>query len=247
MLLPLDLDPVRLAPRVLWLLALGLMGCQPEAAAGPEEQRLVAAAVQPPDVADQLRELTKTCNPVPGTGRFRTDAGKSPTVQLCQLPGAIFWRADADIDCDGQTDPRCAKDPWRQPETSAKGTDGQFINAADVPFLVVPMASEGFEPKAHGIKTGWSGYGSAGVVLYNGRMVFAPYADAGPKGVIGELSFAAAQALGIDPDPVRGGVAEGVTYIVFTGEQAYVKPVEDPVMAREVGLRLARQLVGESQ
>lgn len=223
---------------------LALVVCACTEPSPPVGDRAPAAAIAVPTLAEQLTAATQTCNPVPGTQLFKTDAGASkPTVQLCQLDGAIWWRADADIDCDGAPDNRCAHDPWRQPETSAKGSDAAFLNPAQVPFLVVPMASNGFVPKAHGIKTGWSGYGSAGVVLYNGRMVYAPYGDAGPRGIIGELSYAAAVALGIDPDPVRGGVAEGVTYIVFTGSEAHVRPVENPNAAQEVGERLARMLV----
>ncbi len=219
-----------------------LLGCH-GASVSPFEQPLEASVAPERPLAEQLLELTQTCDRVAGTGNFKTDVGASESVQLCQLEGAIFWRADADIDCDGQPDPRCAHDPWRQGETSAKGSDGQFLNAAEVPFLVVPMASQGFDPKAHGIKTGWSGYGSAGVVIYNGRMVYAPYADAGPRGVIGELSYAAAERLGIDPDPKHGGVAEGVTYIVFTGTAAHVRPVEEPAKAAEVGEQLVRRLL----
>jgi len=226
------------------LLALALLCCGAKRSP-PAADRAPAAAIAAPSLAEQLTALTQTCTPVNGTQRFKTDAGASnATVQICQLEGAVWWRADADIDCDGAPDSRCAHDPWRRPETSAKGSDGQFLNPAQVPFLVVPMASNGFVPKDHGIKTGWSGYGSAGVVLYNGRLVYAPYADAGPRGITGELSYAAAVALGIDPDPVRGGVAEGVTYIVFTGPDAHVRPVEDPKAAQAVGERLARILVG---
>ena len=75
------------------------------------------------------------------------------------------------------------------------------------PFFVVPLPSNGFDPKTHGIKTGWSGYGSVGAIIYNGKMIYAPYADAGPTGVIGELSYRAAELLGIPPSPINGGVA----------------------------------------
>ena len=73
--------------------------------------------------------------------------------------------------------------------------------------------------------------------------VYAPYADAGPAGVIGELSYAAAVALGIDPDPNRGGVEGDVTYIVFTGDDARVEPVESAAQARAVGERLLARLL----
>ncbi len=200
-----------------------------------------------PSLADQLRALTRECDPLPGAARFKTDASaERATVQLCQLEGAIWWRADADIDCDGAADPRCTVDRSYRAETSAKTSRGEFINSAQVPYLVVPMAGNGFRPKAHGIKAGWSGYGSAGVILYGDEMIFAPYADAGPAGVIGELSYAAAEALGINPDPNRGGVASGVTYIVFTGEDNRVEPVESAAAAAAVGRRRAEALAREN-
>ncbi len=195
-----------------------------------------------PTAADLLA-LTQTCVPVPGISKFKIDADSgSATVQICQLNGAIWWRADADVDCDGYPDPKCTVDPYYQGETSAKDSNGQFINAAKVPFYVVPLASNGFDAKNFGIKTGWSGYGSAGAIIYNGKLLYAPYADAGPKGVIGELSYAAAEQLGMNPSPINGGVASGVTYIVFTGA-SYVDPIESAAAAATLGKQLAATLM----
>ena len=203
----------------------------------------------PPDngdpTHDQLLALTQSCNQLPGTTKFKNDASGSATVPICQLSGAVWWRADADIDCDGQADPRCTIDPDFMPETSAKDSTGKFMNAAEVPFIVVPLPSNGFDPKAHGIKTGWSHYGSAAAVLYNGKLIYAPYADAGPSGVVGELSYAAAEKLGIPSSPINGGVASGVTYIVFTGSN-YIDPIEDPAVAASVGKGLAKTLLANN-
>ncbi len=60
--------------------------------------------------AQELLELTQTCDPLPGVSKFKTDYNVSSTIQICQLNGAIWWRADADIDCDGAADPRCTVD-----------------------------------------------------------------------------------------------------------------------------------------
>ena len=197
-----------------------------------------------PTVAD-LVALTQNCTPVAGTSKFKTDSGaNSATVQLCQLNGAIFWKADADIDCDGAADPKCTVDPYYLPTTSATDSNGKYINSAKVPFYVVPLPSNGFAPKDHGIKTG-AGYGSAGAILYNGKLIYAPYADAGPAGVIGELSYAAAEQLGIPPSPINGGVASGVTYIAFTGAN-YVNPIENLTTAATVGKSLASKLIADN-
>ncbi len=194
---------------------------------------------------EALLDLTKNCKRLPGTSLFRTDAGKTPTIEVCQLNGAIWWRADADIDCDGGRSAPCTSDPWYQPETSSKDSSGKFIDSSKVPHFVVPMASNGFVPKDHGIKTGWNAKGSAGIIIYDGKMIYAPYADAGPKGVIGEMSAAAAAQLGIPNHPVSGGVSSGVTYIVFTGDN-YVYPIESASAAEVLGEELAKKLLAEN-
>jgi hypothetical protein len=194
---------------------------------------------------DALLDLTSTCKRLSGTSLFRTDAGKTATIEICELDGAIFWRADADIDCDGGRSAPCTSDPWYQPETSSKDSSGKFVDSATVPHFVVPLASNGFVPKNHGIKTGWNAKGSAGIIIYDGKMIYAPYADAGPKGVIGELSAAAAAELGIPNHPVSGGVSSGVTYIVFTGEN-YVYPIESRSAAEVLGEQLAEKLLADN-
>ena len=73
-----------------------------------------------------------------------------------------------------------------------------------------------------------------------------PYADAGPSGVIGELSQAAAAKLGIPTSPINGGVASGVTYIVFTGAN-YVDPIENLTTADTVGKNLAAKLIADNK
>jgi hypothetical protein len=194
---------------------------------------------------EALLDLTADCKRLPGTSLFRTDAGKTPTLEVCQLDGAIWWRADGDIDCDGGRSAPCTSDPWYQPETSSKDSTGKFIDSAKVPHFVVPLASNGFVPKDYGIKTGWNAKGSAGIIIYNGQMIYAPYADAGPKGVLGEMSAAAAAELGIPNHPVSGGVSSGVTYIVFTGDN-YVYPIESASAAEVLGEELAKKLLADN-
>lgn len=203
----------------------------------------------PPDpnqqvTVDQLLALTQNCTQVAGTTKFKNDASGSATVPICQLNGAVFWKADADIDCDGGSSDSCKADPYYQSTTSAKDSKGKYVDAATVPFFVVPGASNGFSPTNLGIKTG-SGYGTAGIIIYNGKMIYAPYADAGPGGVVGEVSQAAAAQLGIPTSPISGGVSSGVTYIVFTGNQ-YVNPIESADAAKTAGEALAKQLIANN-
>ncbi len=105
------------------------------------------------------------------------------------------------------------------------------------------MSGSGFDPRSHGIKTSWNAYGSAGAIIYEGKLLFAPYADAGPRHVVGELSAAAAEELGIPNHPVSGGVPSGVTYIIFTGDDTYVSPIESRSAAETLGEELAQRLI----
>lgn len=195
------------------------------------------------DLAADLLELTEDCQRLSGTQLFRTDAGRARTVEICVLEGAIWWRADADIDCDGGRAEPCTSDPWYQASTSSKDSSGNFVDSSTVPHFVVPMSGSGFTPADHGIRTGWDAVGSAGAILYDGQVLFAPYADAGPRHVVGEMSAAAAAELGIPNHPVSGGVESGVTYIVFTGDDAYVSPIESRSEAQSVGEALAQRLL----
>jgi hypothetical protein len=51
--------------------------------------------------------------------------------------------------------------------------------------------------------------------------------------------------LGINPDPSRGGVDSGVSYIVFSGPQSKISPVEDHDLAIQVGIEQAAEFVSQ--
>lgn len=88
--------------------------------------------------------------------------------------------------------------------------------------------------------------GSVVAVIYRRRLVFGVLGDVGPRGNIGEASYAMAEELGIDPDPRAGGVDRGVTYIAFTGERARVSPIESRDEAAAVGTERARALLEDN-
>lgn len=77
-----------------------------------------------------------------------------------------------------------------------------YVNAETVPYVVVP-------PLIVQATTGIV-RGCKAVVSYKGRSVECVVADRGPSGKIGELSIAAARALGIPSSPRTGGVSGGV-------------------------------------
>jgi Fungal chitosanase of glycosyl hydrolase group 75 len=196
-----------------------------------------AGNIPRPTVA-ALEALVRECAPLPGTTRFAKDAGAAATVSICALDGAVFWTADLDVDCDGGRSALCRRDPTYLRETSATDSRGRPLDAAKLPYVVIPLPSRRFDFRAAGLQLG-----SVVAVLYRGRMVFGVFGDEGPKGIIGEASFALAFELGIDPHPVSGGADDGVTYIAFTGPAGVVSANEDHAEAERIGLERAARLI----
>ncbi|MFF3849948.1 glycoside hydrolase family 75 protein [Streptomyces sp. NPDC002328] len=186
--------------------------------------------------ADLLAHV-RDCAPV-SAGLYRSDAGAAATIPVCGADGAVFWKADMDIDCDGRPGIRCnsATDPSFLPTTAYQQSDGRYLSAETLPFIVVPAAGAVWDYRAHGVSGG-----SVAAVVHQDRVQYAVVGDVGPSNTIGEASYATAEALGISPDPRTGGVASGVTYIVFKDSRA--TPIESHASAVEVGERLARAFV----
>ncbi|MFR0354564.1 glycoside hydrolase family 75 protein [Streptomyces sediminimaris] len=189
--------------------------------------------VRAADLLARVRECTRISH-----GRFRSDHGKRASVAVCGTRHAVFWKADMDIDCDGQPGPHCNRrsDPLFSASTAYRQSDGRSLNAERLPYVVVPAAGSAWDPADDGVRGG-----SVAAVVYRGRVQYAVVGDIGPRGLIGEASYATARALGIDPDPRRGGVSSGVTYIVFKNSQA--RPIESHAAAVAAGRRLARRFV----
>ncbi len=194
----------------------------------------------PQDLVQRLLAITGKCA-VASNGKYSTDDdGKAATLNICKLNGAFFWRADMDIDCDGQQTTQCNKgtDPAYQPQTSFEQSDGKPLNAYALPYVVVPLQSTRFDYEAENIRPG-----ALAIVIFNGELNYGAFGDEGPDNIIGEASYAMANSLGIDPDPSTGGVDTGVTYIVFTGAGAVVSPIENHQAAVNLGQTLVQQLL----
>ena len=149
------------------------------------------------------------------TAKYSTDDGAPGSVDICRLNGAFFWKSDMDVDCDGQMTTQCslATDPDFQNQTSFTESNGSTpLDAAQLPYVVVPLPSARFDYMASHIQPG-----ALALVLYNGKLTYAVFGDEGPDNIIGEASYATAKSLGIDPDPSTGGIDSGVTFFVFTG------------------------------
>lgn len=188
-------------------------------------------------LAADLLAKVRYCEPV-SRGRYRSDDGKRATIPVCGTRDAVFWKGDMDIDCDGRAGSRCNRrtDPYFSDTTAFQQSDGRHLDAETLPYIVVPMPSRIWNYRDHGVRGG-----SVAAVVHDGQVQYAVVGDVGPHDVIGEASYATAQALGISPDPRGGGTDSGVTYIVF--KDVRVKPIEDHEAAVELGERLARKFV----
>jgi hypothetical protein len=153
-----------------------------------------------------------------------------------------------DVDCDGKVTTECnaGTDDAFQPSTSADDSHGQPLDAARVPFVVIPNKSTLFDYQAGGLRLG-----SVVAVIFKrpGSAVpevhYGPFADEGPEVSIGEASYAMVQLFGVSPDPNQGGVDDPlVTYVAFTGAGCVVSPIESAAAAAEVGERCARAALG---
>jgi hypothetical protein len=161
--------------------------------------------------AAQLLAKVSSCT-VASKAKYATDDGGSSTVNICKKGSAYFWKADMDIDCDGVRTSNCNEntDPWYQNQTSFETSAGKSFQADKTHYFVIPLPSSRFNYSSAGIKPG-----AVAAIIYNNKVVYAVFADEGPSNIIGEASYATAQALGISPNPENGGVESGVTYIVF--------------------------------
>jgi len=228
--------------RRLALLAIGLLPLAlltGTAAASAEEKPAPAAARPAPagPSAGALLDKIRTCRQI-SKGKYKSDDETARNIAVCGAAGAVFWKADMDIDCDGVPTSKCNKktDPWFQPDTFLHTSKGKPFNAETMPYTVIPSPSGTFDYRKHNIKPG-----AVVAIIYNNRVLYTVFADTGPTGIIGEASYAAASRLGIDPDPKDGGTDSGVSYIVF--QNSRVSPVESHSAATSLGERLATEFV----
>jgi hypothetical protein len=190
--------------------------------------------------AAELLAKVQNCAQI-SSGKFKTDSENSRTIPVCGANGAVFWTADMDIDCDGQRTTQCNEntDCCFQNDTAFHQSNGQPLNSAQLPYVVVPSPSSTWD---------YRNFGVAGAtivaVIFNNRVEYAVVGDTGPTDIIGEASYRTASDLGIDPDPSTGGTDSGVTYILFKNSQA--TPIENHGNAVSQGQTLARTFVSSN-
>ncbi|WP_433440684.1 glycoside hydrolase family 75 protein [Nonomuraea sp. CA-141351] len=193
--------------------------------------------------ADQLLAKVTACSQI-SNGKYKTDSDVSTaTVAVCQKTGAVFWKGDMDIDCDGIRTSQCNEntDCCFQPDTFCHTSGDSPLNAAQLAYMVVPSPSSTWDYRTKGI-----GCGTVVAIVYNGQVEYAVMGDTGPTGIIGEASYRTAADLGINPDPSNGGTDTGVTYIVFTGSDTKVQTIENHTQAVNLGRTLAQRFLDQN-
>ncbi|MGW1626554.1 glycoside hydrolase family 75 protein [Streptomyces sp. NPDC002172] len=216
------------------LLAAGVLPASASGAVAPKSAQEGSVSA-----ADLLAKVT-SCSQI-SSGKYKTDDETSATIPVCGKNGAVFWKADMDIDCDGQRTTNCNedRDPWYQDDTAFHQSDGKPLKAESLPYIVVPSSSSIWNYSSAGIKGG-----GVVAVIYNNKVEYAVVGDTGPTKIIGEASYATAKALGIDPDPATGGADSGVTYILFKNSK--VSPIESHSAAVTLGDQLAKQFLANN-
>ncbi|MEV0235542.1 CBM35 domain-containing protein [Nonomuraea sp. NPDC050786] len=193
--------------------------------------------------ADQLLAKVTSCSQI-SNGKYKTDSDvSSATVAVCQKTGAVFWKGDMDIDCDGVRTSQCNEntDCCFQADTFCHTSGDSPLNAAQLAYMVVPSSSSIWDYRTKGI-----GCGTVVAIVYNGQVEYAVMGDTGPSGIIGEASYRTAADLGINPDPSNGGTDSGVTYIVFTGSDTKVQTIENHSQAVTLGRTLAQRFLDQN-
>jgi hypothetical protein len=171
------------------------------------------AAVEPDPASKQLLgSIVASINkaqPVKQSFAGVTFAGTLPS-------GELVYESELQLDTDGWPGGNNQTDSTWQPQTSLRYVDGSSVNANTVPYFVLPQGWYG----KFGIKLG-----DIGALVYKDKLVFAVFADAGPKNKLGEASLNAFRQLGEERLRPNGkiiniGMGGGITTIVFPGTKA---------------------------
>ena len=189
-----------------------------------------APSTNPIDAPADLVALTSTCAQLAGTTKFAKDSGGSKTVPICQLNGALFWKADLDVDCDGGQGAACKADPYYQADTATVDSKGNPLDASSLALRRRPPAEQRLRLQSRGAEArerrrrdlpGKDDVRHPRRSRPDGRH---------RRGVLCHGAKARHQ-----PQPHFGRRRQGVTYVAFTGATAIVTKKEDMVQASTIG------------
>jgi len=193
--------------------------------------------------ATTLLAALGTCAEI-SNGELAPESGRSADVRVCGLTSAVFWKSEFAVDCDGKTTSTCnaSQDKQFSPSTVGKDSAGNSLDAAAVPYVEVPVPSSTFNYHDAGLSMG-----SVAAVIYKDRLAYGAIGHEQEAGTIGAGSYALAERLGIDPNPVTGGLqSESVTYVAFTGATNQVSALEDESQAIALGKIAAAALIASA-
>jgi hypothetical protein len=183
---------------------------------------LVADRVAPVPIPKPTPVPVPRPKPTPVGKRTILDVVQGVPIELITTAGGseiVHFVADADIDADGSGG-NLYHDPCFQPDTTLHGPDGRALNANQVPFAVVPPQ---VIQKTQGIVLGSECLITNTITK---RQVLCVVGDVGPTSKVGEISVAAARAIGVPPNPVHGGECRKVIdYEVRVGKPATINGV----------------------
>ncbi|HGN0599481.1 TPA: glycoside hydrolase family 75 protein [Pseudomonas aeruginosa] len=135
--------------------------------------------------------------------------------------GRILIIADASTDADGAPDAKKIDRTGSEKTSLSKSNGwqgaGDYVNAREIPYFVLPKNWE----KITGISCK---LGDLAKISYQGKFIFAIYADVGPEESIGEASISAVEALDFNPwnkdnTKIISGIPYGVSYEIAPGSR----------------------------
>ncbi|HEX3777565.1 MAG TPA: glycoside hydrolase family 75 protein [Polyangiaceae bacterium] len=234
------------ALRVAFTLTLAASGCSSGKVSVGDDRLVDAgpfeAGANAPSAASLL-PLVASCSAASAIsdGALAPESGRAADVFVCGLSNAVFWRSEFAVDCDGKITTTCngQTDPQSQPNTVGKDSAGNSLDPTLVPYVEVPAPSAVFDYHAAGLSMG-----SVAAVIYKDQLAYGVLGQEQAAGVIGAGSYKLAELLGIDPDPVKGGLeSEVVTYIAFTGASHVVPALQDESTIDSTAEMAARDLI----
>src|SRR3954470_10019378 len=155
------------------LLAFGAALLTPVVANAATQRPVAAHRVKAAPTAAELLAKVTTCKQI-SNGRYKPTGDAPADIPVCDKTGAVFWKADMDIDCDGIRTTQCNEntDCCFQPDTAFHTSADAPLNAAQLPYVVVPSPSSIWNFQNFGIAGG-----GVVAVIYNNQVTYAVVGD----------------------------------------------------------------------